>query len=205
MENSNARFKRILTISLVALMALGLMIACQQMPLDPMNSPDQTQAARYQAVPVNPEYLGLAKTAISDAEFIDVEEGGTLGGYETEYNYVEIPSNTLQEDANLQFTLEYIDDPSDSLYGALTYEVVEVINDSVMGHVQFKPETASLLYIMKDWLDGTPTAVKHDETGEIVEGVVDAGEYWMIEVPHFSRWGWMFLSAETELSSTSLD
>lgn len=187
-----ARFKQILTISLMALLTIGLVISCQQMPLDPMNSPDQEQTARYQAVPVSPEFLGLAKTTTSDTVWIIAEDGGILGGAETYGNYVEIPPNTLQENANLQFTLKYVDDPSDPLYGALTYEVVKIVDESVVAHVEFESGTTSQLYVKKDWLDGTPSAVEHDETGEIVEGVVDAGDYWMIDVPHFSQWGWMY-------------
>jgi|GEM_PF-1971959 len=187
------RFRIFLIAILAVGLAFGLMISCQQMPTAPVATPS---SAQFQVVPVNPDYIGLAKMAQSDTSFITVADGGSLGGYlETDNNYVTIPPNTLTQDLYLAFSLVYVDDPADSLYGALGFSLSS-FSDSTGGgaseHVMFTEGNYATLYLNKVWLNGTPNAVVNLETGEIVSGVVDAGEYWAIQVPHFSVWSWVW-------------
>lgn len=188
------RFKRLLITMLALTVPLALVTTgCQQLPTAPNTSQPTVQI---RPVPINPEYLGLAKLAQSDTSYVTVEEGGVLGGYfQTDNNLVVLPPNTLTENLYLAFSLVYVDDPADSLYGALGFSVSSFQNsagDGASNHVVFKSGASATLYVNKAWLSGIPNGVMNIETGEVVIGVTDDGSYWKINVPHFSKWAWIW-------------
>ncbi len=174
---------------LIAFLAAGLIVGCQNMPLQPdMNAPPD--AGMSTLVPLNRAYIGLAKSVESDTQFVTIVDGGTLGGEQTDSNYVVIPAETLQEDMQLYFTLETIhsDDGTDEV--GLGFRVDPVDSDAEVGHIYFQDGKSAELYVNKTWLDGTPSFVKNLDSGETVEGVEDTGTHYKIDVPHFSTWAW---------------
>ncbi len=187
------RVKLILT-GLVALLAFGLVMTCQQTPLDPMQSDQTEELGQYKAVPVSPEFMGLAKSLGNDVEEITREDGGTVGGLNTHINTVVFPPYALVQDCRIHLSVELVDDPEDPMYGGVIFSVSAFTNENsaVKEKVSIEPGKTAKIYANKKYFTAKPSGVLNMESGEINTDVVDCGTHWMIEVAHFSSWGWIY-------------
>ena len=173
---------RLLSPVVGLVIAIAFTIGCQNTITDSGVSPPEVQSVQW--VPTTQKaMIGLSKSV---SRTLVAHVGGTLGGAQTDGNYVEIPGNALPE--NIHFTFDvYVDDK-----GALVFDIAGEGYENE--HIYLENDLQATIAVNKEWLAEEPEVVfNYDNFDEYFYNVTENASHYLIPVDHFSRWSWGIL------------
>ncbi|MCF7804100.1 MAG: hypothetical protein K9N46_12190 [Candidatus Marinimicrobia bacterium] len=198
--------KRVTTLSFgLVILAFLVLTGCQSSLTGPDVDASTAQGLSMKAVNVSPNIMGsgLAKESLplSHSRMITAKEGGRLGGTQTGGNFVEIPAGALEEYGNLYMTLKiYIDDDvtldeNTPPQKVLIFEITgrEHKNGDAIEEIYL--DGTATVAVSRDWLEDAPTHlvnVENTDDSNVVD-VDSEGDFYTVEVTHFSKWSWVIL------------
>lgn len=140
-----------------------------------------------------PEGLEEDGSFIATGQAITAAAGGKVGGPQTANCYINIPPNTLRE--NLFITLGiYIDSDGIPVFDIQAVSPGDFIPAEHLEPILFQPFRTAQLIVDKDLLAGSPDFIVNYDFGfERYFNIKETEEFWIVELPHFSRysWGWL--------------
>jgi|GEM_PF-1680281 len=167
------------------ILAIGILLGCQNSPLEPQLETQPKPAMSIQYIQASSHALGLAKGKISTTALVDADEETVLGGDIMDGNAVIIPAGALEKDMTMTFTLEVTQD------GILVFSVESPDMDAGE-HIYFQDGKTSTLIVNGSWLAQQPDAAVNIESNEQFPAVQD-GDSYHVNLPHFSSYAWVIM------------